>query len=124
MTTQVNTEISLPAVFEDICQLVLKGSAMEAFEKYYADTVVMQENDEPATVGKEANRRREEDFFAKILDFHEAKPKNVAFTEDTIFSEWYLDYTHAEWGRRTYHQVSVQQWQGGQVIHERFYYGS
>lgn len=53
----------LRANFEDIKNLVLQGKAMEAFEKYYGDDVVMQENETPETVGKEANRARELDFF-------------------------------------------------------------
>lgn len=80
----MKAEVNLPAVFDDICNFALKGHAMEAFEKHYADTVVMQESDEPATVGKEADCRREEDFFDKILDIHEAKFKKVAFNEKTI----------------------------------------
>lgn len=114
----------LKAAFEDITTLTLQGKAMEAFEKYYADDVVMQENEAPATVGKEANRLREQDFFAKLTEFRGAELKNVAFGEDVIMSEWLLDYTHQDWGKRTYHQVAVQKWKDGKVVHERFYYGA
>jgi hypothetical protein len=34
----------LKTAFEDIKALVMNGKAMEAFEKYYGDDVVMQEN--------------------------------------------------------------------------------
>jgi hypothetical protein len=47
------TATDLKANFEDIKTLVLQGKAMEAFEKYYGDDVVMQENETPATVGKQ-----------------------------------------------------------------------
>jgi hypothetical protein len=50
------TATDLKANFEDIKSLVSQGKAMEAFEKYYGDDVVMQENETPATVGKAANR--------------------------------------------------------------------
>jgi hypothetical protein len=36
--------------------------------------------------------------------------------------EWHYDYTHAEWGERNYTQVSVQEWQDGQIVKEKFYY--
>ncbi|RYZ48657.1 MAG: nuclear transport factor 2 family protein, partial [Sphingobacteriales bacterium] len=39
-----------------INELVISGKMMEAFEKYYHDEVIMQENDMPATIGKAANR--------------------------------------------------------------------
>ncbi len=114
----------LKAAFEDIKSLVFAGKAMDAFETYYADDVVMQANENPPTVGKAANRDRELDFFSKVTEFRGLELKAVAFGEDIIFAEWLADYTHAEWGSRTYHQVSVQRWKDGKVVHERFYYGS
>ncbi|MBD1913951.1 MULTISPECIES: nuclear transport factor 2 family protein [unclassified Leptolyngbya] len=124
MTTQVATNFDLKTAFEDIKQLVFQGKAMEAFETYYGDDVVMQENEQPATVGKDANRQRELDFFSKVTEFRGIALKQVAFGDNVIISEWSLDYTHADWGDRTYDQVSVQVWQDGKVVHERFYYGA
>jgi hypothetical protein len=122
MATETTTD--LRAAFEEITNLVLQGKAMEAFEKYYDEDVVMQENENPEVVGKEANRQRELDFFSKLVEFRGAKVKGVAFGDDLIISEWSLDYTHADWGKKTYDQVSVQRWKDGKVVHERFYYGS
>lgn len=124
MTTNLHTTTDLRAAFEDIKQLVLQGNALQAFEKYYGENVVMQENEQPPTIGKAANRVREQEFFSKIVEFRSGELKNVAFGENVIISEWFYDYTHQDWGKRTYHQVSVQQWQDGKVVHERFYYGA
>jgi hypothetical protein len=118
------TATDLKANFEDIKSLVLQGKAMEAFEKYYGEDVVMQENETPATVGKAANRTRELDFFSKVTEFRAAELKAVAYGEDVIISEWFVDYTHSEWGKVTHDQVSVQRWKDGKVIHERFYYAA
>ncbi|HEY9647534.1 MAG TPA: SnoaL-like domain-containing protein [Chroococcidiopsis sp.] len=123
MTTNLQTT-NLQAVFDEIQSLVLQGKAMDVFEKYYADDVVMQENENPPTVGKDANRQRELDFFSKLVEFRGARVKQVAFGDNVIISEWFLDYTHQDWGKRTYDQVSVQQWKDGKVVHERFYYGA
>lgn len=118
------TATDLKANFEDIKTLVLQGKAMEAFEKYYGEDVVMQENETPATVGKAANRARELEFFSKVTEFRAAELKAVAYGEDVIISEWFVDYTHSEWGNVTHDQVSVQRWKDGKVIHERFYYAA
>jgi len=118
------TTAELQANFEEIKALVLQGKAMEAFEKFYGDDVVMQENETPATVGKAANRDRELDFFSKLTEFRGADVKAVAYGEDVIISEWFLDYTHSEWGKVTHDQVSVQRWKDGKVVHERFYYAA
>jgi len=116
------TATDLRTNFEDIKSLVLQGKAMEAFEKYYDDEVVMQENETPAIFGKAANRNRELDFFSKVTEFRAAEVKAVAYGDDVIISEWFVDYTHAEWGKVTHDQVSVQRWKDGKVVHERFYY--
>jgi hypothetical protein len=118
------TATDLRTNFEDIKNLVLQGKAMEAFEKYYGDDVVMQENETPETVGKEANRVRELDFFSKLTEFRGAEVKSVAYGDDVIISEWFVDYTHSEWGKVTHDQVSVQKWRNGKVVHERFYYAT
>lgn len=124
MSTELATAIDLKAAFEDIKQLVLQGNAMQAFEKYYGEDVVMQENENLPTVGKAANRQREEEFFAKVVEFRGVQVKNIAFGENVIISEWFLDYTHQDWGKRTYNQVSVQEWKDGKVVRERFYYAA
>jgi hypothetical protein len=124
MSTELSTAIDLKAAFEDIKQLVLQGNAMQAFEKYYGEDVIMQENQNLPTVGKAANRQREEEFFAKVVEFRGVQVKNVAFGENVIISEWFLDYTHQDWGKRTYDQVSVQEWKDGKVVRERFYYSA
>jgi ketosteroid isomerase-like protein len=45
---------------------VVGGKALEAFDRYYADDVTMQENEQPPRVGKAACRAFEEDFLSKI----------------------------------------------------------
>jgi len=108
----------------DLNDMILQGKALEAFDKYYHDDVVMQENDNPEIVGKLVNRKREEEFFAAITSFRGAKPLKVALGENTTMVEWHFDYTHKDWGERNYTQVAVQEWRDGLIVKERFYYGS
>jgi ketosteroid isomerase-like protein len=108
----------------DLNDLVLRGKALEAFDKYYHDDVVMQENDNPPTVGKALNRQREESFFAAITEFRGAHPQKVTVGEGTTMVQWHYDYTHRDWGTRHYTQISVQEWQDGKIIREQFFYGN
>lgn len=108
----------------DLNDLVLQGKAMEAFDKYYHEEVVMQENTSDPTVGKSVNRKREEEFFGNITDFREATPLKVTVGQDVTMVEWHFDYTHKDWGVRNYSQVSVQQWKDGKIIEEKFYYSN
>ncbi|MEN7551767.1 SnoaL-like domain-containing protein [Rapidithrix thailandica] len=108
----------------DLNDLVLQGKSMEAFEKYYHEEVVMQENENQPTIGKSANRKREEEFYGAITEFRGAKPLKVTVGEGITMVEWHYDYTHKDWGIRNYTQISVQEWKNGQIIKEKFYYGA
>ena len=108
----------------DLNDLVLKGKALEAFDRYYHEDVVMQENESKPTIGKEANRKREEEFFSSISEFRNARPLKVTVGEDVSMVQWHYDYTHKEWGVRNYIQVSVQEWKHGKIIREQFFYGN
>lgn len=108
----------------DLNDMILQGNALEAFEKYYSDDVVMQENNEPETVGKSANRKKEQDFFASIIEFRAARPLHVSIGEGVTMVEWYFDYTHKELGVKNFTQVAIQEWKNGKINREKFYYQS
>ena len=107
-----------------INDMILQGQALDAFEEFYHEDVVMQENDQPEIEGKAANRKREIDFFGSITEFRAAKPLNVTVGENTTMVEWHFDYTHKDWGVRNYTQVAIQEWKDGKIIKEKFYYGA
>jgi hypothetical protein len=113
---------SLFTKINELNDLVLQGKGLEAFEKFYHEDVVMQENEQNPTIGKAANREREENFFSSIVEFRAARPLKVTVGEGVSMVEWYYDYTHKDWGIRNYTQVSVQEWQDGKIIKEKFYY--
>ena len=108
----------------DLNDLVLQGKPLEAFEKYYHDDVVMQENENVPTIGKEANRKREENFFASVSEFRSARPLKITVGEYVTMVQWHYDYTHKDWGVRNYSQISVQEWENGKIIKEQFFYSS
>jgi hypothetical protein len=108
----------------ELNSLVLSGKALDAFEKFYHPDVVMQENENAPTVSKDANRKREVEFFNSITDFRGAEVKAVALGENLTTVIWRYDYTHKDWGVRNYTQVSVQHWQDGLIIKEQFFYAN
>ncbi len=108
----------------ELNSLVLAGKALEAFEKFYHNDVVMQENESTPTLGKEANLQREKEFFNNITDFRGAEVKALAVGDNVTTVIWSYDYTHREWGVRKYTQASVQHWKDGLIVREQFFYGS
>jgi len=106
----------------ELNQMVLSGKAMEAFEKFYDDNISMQENNEPVTVGKDANRQREIDFFGTVEQFHGAAVEASAMGDDVTFCQWMMDITFKGGTRMKMEQVAVRRWKDGKVVSERFFY--
>lgn len=102
-----------------------QGQILEAFDKYYADNVVMVEprgNRE----GKSDCRAYEEQFVQSVEAFHGMDIK--AISEDAnagkVFIEVAMDVTFKGGDRVNMEQVAVQTWENGQITHERFYYNN
>lgn len=112
----------IKALDHELNQMVLSGKALEAFEKFYADNVEMQENADPPFQGKDVNRKREEEFFASVEQFHGAEVRSSGAGDGVTFSEWMLDVTFKGGQRYKLEQVAVRRWKDGKIIHERFYY--
>jgi len=119
-TTQTQSDTA--ALDRKLNQAILAGDILNAFETYYADDVVMHENDSQPFTGKSVNRKREEDFVNSIQDFHGARLLGEAVNGDTSYSEWEYDVTFKSGIRTKLQQVASRRWKNGQVSHERFYY--
>lgn len=103
--------------------MILNGKALEAFEEFYHEDIVMSENGQDERVGKAASRDFEKDFFSKITAFNGAEVKNVAIGDNVSMVEMFMDYEHSEWGHKVFTQVAVQEWKDGLIIRETFYHG-
>ncbi len=109
---------------DQLNQMVLEGKILDAFEKFYADDVVMQDNDYPARMGKEMNRQAEEAFVNGLTEFRGARILNTIVSDDIAATEWWFDYTHKDYGSRNYRQLAVQRWKNGRIVEEKFYYNN
>ena len=109
---------------QELNELILSGKALDGFERFYADDCVMQENSETPTVGKDANRQREIDFFDSIGEFHGAEVRSTGAGDSVTFSEWLFDVTFKGGPRKRLEQTAVRRWSDGKVVNERFYYNA
>jgi ketosteroid isomerase-like protein len=110
------------ALDQKLNQAILAGNALAAFDEFYADDVVMQENNEAPRHGKAVSREFEVAFFSSIETFHGATCDASAVNGDTSFSQWTWDLTFKGGPRIQMQQVAVRQWKAGKVAHERFFY--
>lgn len=102
--------------------MILQGKALEGFDAFYADDVVMQENNEAPRVGKAANRQFEINFFSSVENFYGMELQASAVNGDTTFGQWFMDVQLKGMPRMAMTQVSVRKWQDGKLVHERFFY--
>jgi len=116
--------MNLKEKIEELNQMILSGQQMYAFDKYYHEDVVMQENSKPPTIGKVANREREIQSMQMVDAFHGAEVKAVAVGENVTMVEWEMDVTYIGAPRMKICQIAVQRWKDGQIINERFYYSA
>jgi len=116
--------MNLKEKIEDLNQMILQGKNIDAFEKYYHKDVVMQENNQAPTVGKDSNREWEIQAMEMIEAYHSAEVKATAIGDNVTMTEWEMDLTYKGAPRSIMYQVSVQRWKEGPIIHERFYYPS
>lgn len=108
----------------DIYNHIGQGAAMDAFEKYYADDVVMILEDGSKVEGKDANRERENEFFASVESFNGLEVKGITSNENEGVTsvECLMDVTFkGADGPMKIEQVAVQHWDGDQISTERFY---
>jgi hypothetical protein len=109
---------------QDIYRMMGEGKLLDAFDKYYAENVVMQEVGEAVREGKAINRAYEERFLASVEGFHGMGIDAIASDEENgvVFIENWMDATLAGVGRITLRQVCVQRWEGDHIVKELFYH--
>ena len=103
-------------------EMILAGKIVEAMHEFYAEDVVMGENDDPPTVGLAANIAREEEFVEKTT-WYGLELKSTAVGGDVTMVQWFMDFHNKDYGDRlSFTQVAVQRWRDGKIYDERFYY--
>lgn len=111
---------------QSIIEHMQQGKVLEAFETYYAEDCVMQENANPPTIGKDANREREKEFLANIKEWKSLDIAALTADSDsdtgTTMMELSFDFINQQDQPVRYEQVAVQTWNDGKIVKERFYY--
>jgi ketosteroid isomerase-like protein len=120
MSTATTQDVA--ALDQALNQAILSGKALEAFEQYYAEDLVMQENSDEPRRGKDVNRKAEQEFFSSLESFNDGKLLSSAVNGDVTFGEWFMDVTFKGGKNVKMSQVAVRRWKNGQIVHERFYY--
>jgi len=114
--------LEVNALYEELNKQTQSGDALGAFERFYADDVVMQENSYEPSAGKDLNRKFEQEFFSSVEQLHGATLLGSAANRDVSYSEWEYDITFKGGKLVKMSQVAARRWSRGKIVHERFYY--
>ena len=123
----MKTNASTPTaetVRDRVQQLVARAEQwkiLEAMQEFYADNVVMQDNLNAPTIGLEANLERERAFVASVTKVNEMRAEAVIVDGNRAVINWRQDLV-INGQRLTFDQLSLQLWENGKIVHERFVY--
>lgn len=96
---------------------------LQAFEKFYAEDVIIQNNDNEPIKGKDRCRKLQEDFVTGLIDYQNAKVVNSLISEKISVIEWELEFTHEKYGHQSMSILTVQCWNNeGEIFNEKYYY--
>jgi hypothetical protein len=107
---------------KELIALVEEGKALEAFDKFYADDLVMQENDTEPRIGKAANREFEEWFLNNVETVREYRSTGLLVGSNVSAIAWKVDIDHKEWGTVNMTEINLQEWKDGKIVKETFFY--
>ncbi len=110
----------------ELYTMIGQGQAMEAFEKFYAENVVMIEATGDVREGKDTNREFEKQFFSTIKEMHGGGVTGITSDEEngiTMVETW-MEVTFQDGNRVKMEEVARQTWNGDQIVEERFYYNA
>ena len=100
------------------------GRLLEVFDKHYGDNVVMSENgaEDPARIGKAANRAYEA-YFVANSEWFGARVGNISVdtVNNTSAYEMWMDLAF-QGNRMQRTQTAFQTWKDGKIVKETFYY--
>ena len=108
---------------EKLNKLILAGNTLPAMELYYADDVEMQENEDPPRKGKLLCLEQEREALQQVTSL-QCKLLNQAIDSvaQVVFSEWEFTIVNNNNQQHILREVSVQQWNEGKIVREKFYY--
>ena len=121
MSTSTTT-LPLQDRLEDLFSYIRQGRILDAMSEFYAEDTVMQENNQPPTVGREANLKREQEFLASVKEWQRFDVTATGVGKDVTFYETVMDWIAADGTPVHVEQVVVTKWQDGKIIHERYYH--
>jgi hypothetical protein len=111
---------------EDIYAMLAQGQLFEAFDKYYAENVSMEDvGENNLRTGKAACRVHEEHFMGAVESFSGMGVDAITASDDDsiiMIENWMEIKFKGAPAAIKMSQVAVQKWENGLIVNEKFYH--
>lgn len=112
---------NLKGVVNTFNEMVKQQKWAEALSVFYDNNVISVDNENEPLKGLDKLKAGLKEFEANTKDIS-LQLKEVIVSNDMSVSHWHYIFTHSQWGRFDYDQLSLQRWKNGKIIHERHHY--
>ncbi len=109
----------------DVNQVIVgfvKGEALETFERFYSEHVMVNENGIVELQGKAESRKSLRRFFENIQILHSFNAVSALVDGNKAVIEWRVDFTPKGGSRTILKRVSIQIWVDKKIIQETLYH--
>lgn len=122
MASSSTTDSSIHDRLQALFSYIRSGRILDGINEFYAEDAVMQENNEQATVGQQANLERERQFMSTVKEWKRFDVTAHAVGDNVTFYETVMDWIAKDGTSVHVEQVVVAKWRDGRIVHERFYH--
>jgi hypothetical protein len=103
--------------------LITSDNTLKAMELYYDKNVSMQENEDAPRVGKLLCIDHEKKNLDNVKSFKlDILNQAIDVQNQVVFSEYYIEFETLQGMKLSMREVSVQHWENGKIVREKFYY--
>ncbi|AIR90748.1 nuclear transport factor 2 family protein [Pseudomonas cremoricolorata] len=109
-------------IIEQLIRYTVEGRSEAALLAFYAEDVVIQENNQPPRIGRAASLARNTEAAEWTSAVHEISAPSVLIDGNLVVIEWHAEWTLKNGERVRIEELALQSWKGNQVVFERFFY--
>jgi predicted DNA-binding protein YlxM (UPF0122 family) len=103
--------------------LITTDNTLKAMALFYAENVSMQENEDVPRVGKQVCIDHEKKNLDNVKSFKlDILNQAIDAKNQVVFSEYYIEFETLKGLKLCMKEVSIQNWENGQIVREKFYY--
>jgi ketosteroid isomerase-like protein len=109
------------SVVENFVATIERGEFLEALERFYAEEMTAQENDQPPRIGRAAQFANETAAL-KRMRFDSIKAASFLVDGDRVAINYVFEMTTLAGDRLRMDEIAYQLWRGDRIVSERYFY--